>query len=98
MRGLVLQLVHDARGQLRPHPVRARDLGPVLRGDRGRQPVGRQDREDRQGHAPADALHAQQQPEPVALGRIDEAVEMDVVFAHMGLDQHAGRPARLQRL
>ena len=41
----------------------------------------------------ADALHRRQQAEPVALGLVGEAVEMDVVLAHMGLDQEPQRLA-----
>ena len=35
-----------------------------------------------------DPLHRRQPPEPVALGRIEEAVERDRILAHDGLDQH----------
>jgi len=40
-----------------------------------------------------DALHRRQQPEPVSLGGIDEAVKVDVVFADMRLDHEARRRA-----
>ena len=42
----------------------------------------------------ADALHGRQQAEPVALGGVDEAVEVDVVLADMRLDQQPRRRAR----
>ena len=35
----------------------------------------------------AHALHGRQQAEPLALGGIDEAIEMDMVLAHVGLDE-----------
>ena len=44
-------------------------------------------RQDRQREPRADALHRHQQAKPVALGRVDEAIEVDVVLADMGLDQ-----------
>ncbi len=40
----------------------------------------------------ADALHRRQQAERVALGLVDEAVEVDVVLADMRLDE---KPRRL---
>ena len=55
--------------------------------------IGRERAEDRQRGARAHALHRQQQPEPGTLGLLDEAVEMDVVLAHMGLDQELERLA-----
>jgi hypothetical protein len=62
----------------------------VLRHDRQRQRSG--DSADRIARrAGADALHRRQQAEPVALGGIDKAVEMDVVLADMRLDQQPRR-------
>ncbi len=69
----------------------------VLRRDRLRQLVRRQHAEDRQRHPRADALHGRQQAEPVALGRVGEAVEVDRVLAHMRLDQQRDRRAGRRR-
>ena len=75
-----------------PTPVGARQRWPCPGRDRLGEIVGRQHAQDRQRQLGADALHGRQQAEPVALGSIGEAVEMDMILAHMGLDQEA-RPA-----
>ena len=50
-------------------------------------------RQDRQRQPRADPLHRRQQAEPVALGGVDKAVEVDVVLADMRLDQQPRRAA-----
>ena len=72
----------------------ARDVaqrGRVLGGDSRRKLIRRQQREHCQRKPRADALDGLQQAEPVALDRRLEAVEMDMVFAHMGLDDERHR-------
>ena len=80
-------------GKPRPDAVGARQRRPVLRRDRQGQLLRRERRQHRQREPGADALHGRQQPEPVALGGVDEAVKVDVVLAHMRLDQEPHRAA-----
>src|SRR5262249_39117034 len=51
--------------------------------------AAREDAEDRQRQLGADTLHCREQAKPLALGGIDEAVEVNMVLAHMGLDEQA---------
>ena len=41
--------------------------------------------------ARADALHRLQQAKPVALGRVGESVEMDVIFPYVSFDEQTHR-------
>src|SRR5262249_38919289 len=88
---LVAQLVDDARRELRPHPLGLGEGGAVLRQDRRGERLGGEDAEDRKAELGADPLHRRHQLEGVALGLVDEAVEMDVVLADMRLDDQPRR-------
>src|SRR6185312_3768141 len=70
----------------------------VLRRDGRRERLWRQRRQDREANARADALHRRQQAEPSALGFVREAVEMDMILAHMRLDEQPDWLAARRRL
>src|SRR5579859_412839 len=90
---LVLQLVDDALGEPRADAVGAGERRLVLRQDREAEAIRRQRREDRQSEPRPHPLHRQEAAEPVALGGVEKAVEMDVVLAHMRLDEEPRRGA-----
>src|SRR6266852_8914363 len=90
---LVLELAGDARRQLRPDAVGAGERRLVLRQDGSGERIGRQHAQDRQSDPRADALHRGQQPERAALRLVGEAIEMDVILAHMRFDEEPQRLA-----
>src|SRR5271169_1863418 len=80
---LVFQLVDDARGEPGSDPVGTRQH-PAILGENGKTEfLGGHGRQDGKGQSRANSLHRRQQPEPVAFGRVDKAIEVDVVLAHV---------------
>ena len=75
-RELLLQLEHDALGRLLADAGDRLEADGVLAHDRAAQLVGRRAGDDRERHLRADAVHAQELHEELALGALGEAVEL----------------------
>ena len=91
-RRFVLQFRHDALGDFRSDPRRARHRGAVAHGDGGGK-LGRLERaQDGERNLRADTLYGLQQPEPFALDIAEKAEQPDLILAHVRFD---GKRCRL---
>jgi hypothetical protein len=84
---LVLEFVHDAARQLGPNPLGPCNHGSIAIGTGLLHLARGECGKDRQRDLAADPLHLREKAEPVPLCRLGEAIQMDVVFSHMGFDQ-----------
>src|SRR4051794_17621896 len=83
---LLLQLQHDALRRLAADPRDRLEPRRVLSRDRARELAGWRTADDRERDLRADAVHAQEELEQLALGAGREPVELERVLAHVRID------------